>query len=108
MNTQHLLDILSFLGIPTILLSLIGLVWRRVLEDVRDTKAVQKGVQALLRDRLYQQYTKAMEKGYASITDKENFQNCYTQYHELGTNGVMDRIYQEYMELPTFRQKGDV
>lgn len=63
--------------------------------------ALARGVQALLRDRLYDKYEKYSELGYAPIHVKENFDNCYQRYHRLGKNGVMDDIHKKIMRLPT-------
>lgn len=65
------------------------------------TQAVCYGVQALLRDRLYEQYEKYHnKKGYAPIWVKNNYENMYKRYHVLGENGVMDQHYEEFMKLP--------
>lgn len=64
-------------------------------------KAVELGVQALLRDRMLHCYNKYEEAGYAPIYAKENFENMYQQYHGLGGNGVMTHLHEEFMELPT-------
>lgn len=84
--------------------------WRylygRIKANDLKTEAVQLGVQALLRDRLIAEYNKYQEKGYAPIYARENFDNMWTQYHNLGKNGVMDGIHEMFMELPT-EKKGD-
>lgn len=67
-------------------------------------KAVELGVQALLRDRMLHNYNKYMELGYAPIFAKENFENMYTQYHGLGGNGVMTQLHTAFMELPTEKE----
>lgn len=72
----------------------------RLKENDERTEAVCHGVQALLRDRLYQSYDHYMSKGYAPIYAKENFENMYKQYHSLGLNGVMDNHYKIFMQLP--------
>lgn len=80
-------------------------VFRRLFSKIKDnenkTKAIQAGVQALLRDRLIAEYNEGIRKGYARIYDKENFENMYDQYHNLGANGVMDEIRDKYRILPT-------
>ena len=80
-------------------------VFRRLFKKISDnegkTKAIQAGVQALLRDRLIAEYNAALRKGYSHIYDKENFENMWQQYHNLGANGVMDEIRDKYQELPT-------
>ena len=73
----------------------------RIRANDQKTDAVQKGVQALLRDRLISEYNTHLEKCYAPIYAKENFENMWTQYHNLGKNGVMDSIHESFMALPT-------
>ena len=67
-------------------------------EDSSKTKA---GLQALLRSELIAMFNKWSDKGYAPIYARENFENCYQRYHELGANGVMDDIYHKFYDLPT-------
>lgn len=67
----------------------------------KKNEALELGVQALLRDRLYQMYAHYVERGSAPIYARENFQNMYERYHNLGANGVMDDYYKKFMEIPT-------
>lgn len=69
----------------------------------QQTESVQLGIQALLRDRLYQTYMHYTDKGYAPLYARENFDNMYKQYHNLGANGVMDDLYEKFMNLPIER-----
>ena len=64
------------------------------------------GVQALLRAQMISEYNKWTERGYAPIYARQNFENCWTHYHALGANGVMDDIHNKFMALPT-EPKGD-
>lgn len=73
-------------------------------QDLRQ-KAVELGVQALLRDRMLHSYNKYIDQGYAPIFAKENFENMYKQYHELGGNGVMTQLHVTFMELPTEKEE---
>jgi hypothetical protein len=73
---------------------------RRIKQERQHNVATEKGLQALLRDRLIYQYDKYKAKGYAPIYAKENFENLYQQYHNLGANGVMDDIYNDFRKLP--------
>lgn len=68
-------------------------------------KALEYGVQALLRDRMLHSYNKYIDAGFAPIYAKENYENMYWQYHELGGNGVMTHLHEEFMALPT--EKGN-
>ena len=67
-----------------------------------DATAMKCGVQALLRHELYELYYRYYEDlGYAPVYVKEDFENMYSQYHQLGANGVMDGIRDEFQKLPT-------
>ena len=101
MNWYSLLSLLFGSGV---LVAAWRYLYGRIKASERKTEAVQLGVQALLRDRLIDQYNKYSEKGYAPIYVKENFENMWTQYHNLGKNGVMDDIHVKFMELPTERR----
>ena len=68
-------------------------------------KALEYGVQALLRDRMLHSYNKYIDAGFAPIYAKENYENMYRQYHELGGNGVRTHLHEEFMALPT--EKGN-
>lgn len=72
---------------------------KRLKANDERTEAVCRGVQALLRDRLYQSYNHYTDKGYAPIYAKENFENMYKQYHALGVNGVMNSYRENFMKL---------
>lgn len=70
-------------------------------EMVKTNELIREGVQALLRDKLYEIHARCVSRGYATIDEKNNFENLYMRYHGLGKNGVMDSINEEMMELPT-------
>lgn len=84
---------LSLLGIPAIVAGVVISLWIQI-------RAIKRGVQALLRDRLIQGYKYYMEKGYTDIDERSNLENVYVQYHDLGQNGVMDDLRQKYLSLP--------
>lgn len=93
-------DWISLLFGSGILLTAWRYLYGRVKANDQKTEAVCKGVQALLRDRLIDQYNRYSEKGYAPIYAKENFENMWKQYHNLGVNGVMDGVHDNFMSLP--------
>lgn len=64
-------------------------------------KALQMGVQALLRAQMIEYYNHYREKGYAPIYARESFENCWVQYEKLGKNGVMKDIRAKFLSLPT-------
>ena len=92
--------ILTILSATGILSLATAEVIRRIKRERQHDEATEKGLQALLRDRLIYQYDKYSDKGFAPIYARENFENLYQQYHNLGANGVMDDIYHKFMQLP--------
>ena len=71
----------------------------------KEQEAVRLGVQALLKNEIYKQYSEWMEKGYCPIHARENIQNMYERYHNLGENGVMTDLVKKIFELPTEKEK---
>ena len=87
-------DIVKAAGIPALLLGVIVTTWVQV-------RAVKRGIQALLRDRLLQGYKFYRHQGWADEDDRTNLENIYQQYHDLGANGVMDNLRERFLDLPT-------
>lgn len=88
---------LCLLGVPTIL----AVVVKYLLNQIR---GVRLGVQALLRAQMISDYNKWEERGYAPIYARQNFENCWKQYHALGANGVMDDLHAKFLTLPTEKE----
>lgn len=95
---MDILTILQLFGIPSLVVAYIVVVFKRI-------KAIRLGVQALLRSELIRDWNDYSEKGYADIDAKDNFENVYARYHDLGANGVMDGIRQRFLALPDKPQK---
>lgn len=64
-------------------------------------KAVENGVQALLRNELIRCYREYEIKGELSILDKENIEHMYREYKNLGGNGTVKSMYEDLMKLET-------
>lgn len=89
---------LCFFSVPALLLAAIKILFSQI-------KAVKLGLQALLRAQLIDDWNKWSERGYAPIYARQNFENCWRQYHSLGVNGVMDDLHARFFELPTEPQE---
>lgn len=87
---------LTLFGASSILASL----WAFLVKACKRDKALKLGVQALLRDRLLQAFTHYEQAGYADYDEKMNVTNMFTQYESLGKNGVMNKRYEKFMNLP--------
>lgn len=64
-------------------------------------KALEEGVQALLRAEIIRQYEKHIERGFCPLYAKEALKREYHAYHELGGNDVATELYHKVLELPT-------
>lgn len=73
---------------------------RKLNETRKKDDAIELGIQALLRAQMIADYNHYNEKGSAPIYARENFENVYRQYHNLGGNGVMTDIHTKFMALP--------
>lgn len=85
---------LCLLGVPAILAAIVKYLMAQIT-------GVRLGVQALLRAQMISDYNKWEERGYAPIYARQNFENCWKQYHALGANGVMDDLHAKFLALPT-------
>jgi len=91
---------LCLLGIPTLIIAIFKYLTTLIKKNKEDTTALKYGIQALLRSQMIADYNKYSEKGYAPIYARDNFENCWKQYHFLGANGVMDDLHEKFLELP--------
>lgn len=71
---------------------------------VKKYVALGFGIQALLRDRIIQAHNYYLDKGHCPIYAKENVEEMYKRYHNLGGNGTMTTLYESLMEMPTERR----
>lgn len=83
---------------------IIGILTKAMLSRLKKVeqrnKALELGVQALLRAEMIEQYEKYKERKHCPIYAKENFENMWIQYESLGANGVMAEIHNKFMDLP--------
>lgn len=70
-----------------------------------ETNAIKLGLQAVLRAQMIHDWNKWSELGYAPLYARENFENCWQQYHSLGANGVMNNVHDKFLALPTIKPK---
>lgn len=82
--------------------------YRRVASEIKEQRekqsAMEKGIKALLRDRIVQTYNHYKEKGYCPIYALENVEELYVEYQALGGNGTMEKLYEDLKELPTVKK----
>lgn len=72
----------------------------------KQVAAQRKGMRALLRADLIRLYNKYHDDlGYCPLYVKDAAEDEYNQYHALGGNGVITKIHNELMNLPTEREE---
>lgn len=78
-----------------------------IREDLKtihnDIQILKKGNQAGLRHNLLEIYKTWYVKGYCPQDIKDDFENQYQSYHNLGANGVMDVYREELLALPVVK-----
>lgn len=94
-------QVLCLCSVSSISSAIIGALLQRLVSAKKQNEALKKGLQALLRANMINDWNKWSSKGYAPIYARQNFQNVWDNYHELGANGVMDDIKAKFMALPT-------
>lgn len=92
--------ILSYL-IPTILGGILGFIATNFKKNKKKDLAIEQGVQALLRNEIIRRYREFESKGEISILDKENLEEMFEQYKNLGGNGTVKKMMDELLNLKT-------
>lgn len=79
--------------------------YRRLFKKIRcekaERKALEAGVQALLRNSIIQSYNKYMGRESIPIYGRDNVKSMYDAYHALGGNGTITTLVEQLNALPT-------
>lgn len=67
----------------------------------KDITTLKQGMQSILKADLRRQYDLWIEQGFAADDVKEDLEEEYKAYHNLGLNGVMDSKRAKFMNLPS-------
>ena len=87
--------------VTAILGALLGFISTKLKKNRKKEKAIEEGVQALLRNELVRRYREYEAKGEMSILDKENMEAMFIQYQNLGGNGTVKHLMDDLLQLPT-------
>lgn len=93
-----------FAAMATGLAALFRWLVNRFRENDNRQDSVEKGIQALLRDRIVQSYTHYTEKGYIPLHCLESVDRMYAEYHNLGGNGTVTKLYNDIRKLEVHRE----
>lgn len=92
--------IISYL-IPTFLGGIVGFISTKLKKNKKKDLAIEQGVQALLRNEIIRRYREFESKGAIPILDKENLEEMFVQYKNLGGNGTVKKMMDELLNLDT-------
>lgn len=93
-------QILTYI-ITTIIGVAIGFLGTKLKKNKKKDLAIEQGVQALLRNEIIRRYREFESKGEISILDKENLEEMFEQYKNLGGNGTVKKMMDELLNLKT-------
>lgn len=65
-------------------------------------RAMEDGLQSLLRAEIIRANDKYMGQGYCPVYAKEALKRAYQAYHTLGGNDVATKLYEDVMKLPEY------
>ena len=86
------------------IVSVAGILGAALGYTVSNIRALQRGVQALLRAQMIDLYNHYKAKGYAPLYARQSFESLWVQYERLGKNGVMSDIRTKFLALPTHEE----
>ena len=101
MQDINILQIILNYMVPLILGGIIGFLSTKIKNYNKKDKAIEDGLVALLRNELVRRYREYETKGEMAILDKENIEDMFKQYENLGGNGTVKKMYKELLDLPT-------
>ena len=67
---------------------------------LQDEKVLKIAMQAVLKDRIIQQYKIFKENNKLSLIDKDNLSSLFKNYTALDGNSGVDALYKEMMDAP--------
>lgn len=100
MEVNILQIILNYI-VPLMLGSIIGFLGTKLKNMNKKDLAIEKAVQALLRNELIRRYREYKAKGEMTILDRENIEAMFKQYKNLGGNGTVKELMDELLDVPT-------
>ena len=97
---MSLYQILSTLGIPSLMGAIALLIFNNFKFKAMSNKALKNGVLAILHNKIYTLGMQYIERSWISLEDLKDFEYLYNAYHALGGNGIGTEIYKRVKELP--------
>lgn len=83
-----------------LLITGLGVAYKKIHCLVSDQKSLREGTQALLRNEIIRSYDKYKERGWIPIYALDNVLAMYEAYHALKGNGTVTGLVKELKGLP--------
>jgi len=74
--------------------------YKKLVNYNRMIKFVRDGVKVLLKTKIIEQYNYHKKQGSITIFDKQIISDLYSEYHNLGGNGVITDLIDDINSLP--------
>jgi len=91
-----------------ILIAILGGLYKRLSGKVQQNRienaAIRDGLRSLLRRQIIEDCENSISEGFCPATRKDTIQDMYSSYHALGGNGVVTKLVEQMMNLPTFEE----
>ena len=102
---ENILVAIVSAAVASIIAFLFQVIFNKVINSSKDAKQSllneRLAIQALLRTELRRYGKLYLKQRWIEDSDKDDYDNLYNRYHNLGKNGVMDDMYAKVMKLPT-------
>ena len=87
--------------VTAILGGITGFITTKLKKNKQKDQAIETGVQALLLNEIIRIYREFETKVEIPILDKENLEEMFVQYKNLGGNGTVKKMMDELLNLDT-------
>lgn len=83
------------------ILAALAAVYKMLLTERKRRKALEAGVQAMLRNDIIKLADKYLDAQEIPVYGMETIEHLYNAYHQLGGNGTITKLVEEVKRLPT-------
>lgn len=79
----------------------------RIKKEKASQLAIMNGMRSLLKYSIKNEYQRCSDQGYCSIADRENLEDMYDAYKQLGGNGTITGLMEKIRLMPTEPKEDD-
>ena len=68
--------------------------------DAAEQKLTKEAIKAMLRNQMLGSFNRSEERGYIGDWDRDNFEQLFSIYTELGGNSYMHTVHEKVLRMP--------